>query len=420
MPDKAQKADPLAAPGAMTREEILALLEQRAQAAQSELAGKSDAGPDVLHYLARNGAVATRRAVAANPGAAPHTNRHLADDEDDEVRVELARKIARLMPDLGREEARHLQAQTIETMERLARDELPRVRAALAESIKSLDCIPKYIVLTLARDAESLVAAPIVEYSPLLSDTDLIEIIATAKVEEIIAAAARRKPVTADVADAIVASLDVSAISALLANPHAAVRERTMDSIISQAERLEELQQPLTLRTDLSKRAIWRIASFVGANLIEQLMMRYGLDEEIKHQLNKELRARLHEPHPPESTSLDTAKRDVAAAQAEGRLDEAFVDAAANAGQRDVVILSLSALAKVAEATARKIIQSGSAKPVIALVWHAGLSMRVAFKIQSFVMKLPSGDLLPARAGVHFPLTEDEMRWHLGYFNVAM
>lgn len=420
MPNQAQKADPPAAVSEMSREQVLALLEQRTRAAQSELARRSDAGVDVLHYLAENGAVATRRAVAANLGAAPHTNRYLADDDDDEVRVELARKIARLMPDLGRDQARHLQEQTIETMERLARDELPRVRAALAESIKSLDCIPKYIVLTLARDAETLVAAPIVEYSPLLSDTDLIEIIATAKAEEIIAAVARRKPVNADVADAVVASLDIPAISALLANPDAVVRERAMDSIINQAESLEELRKPLTLRTDLSKRAILRIASFVGASLIEQLILRYGLDEEIKHHLNKALRSRLQEPQPPESASLDAAKRDVAAAQAAGKLDESFVDTAAGAGQRDVVILSLSALANVPEAIVRKIIQSGSAKPAIALVWHAGLSMRVAFKIQSSVMKLSVGELLPARAGVHFPLTEDEMRWHLGYFDVAM
>ena len=272
MPKKAQKADLPATPGTFSREEILALLEQRAQAAQSELAGKSDAGEDVLHYLAQNGAAATRRAVASNPGAGSHTNRYLADDTDDEVRIELARKIARLMPDLGRDEARHIRELTIETMERLARDQLPRVRAVLAESIKSLDCIPRYIVLTLARETETLVAAPIVEYSPLLSDADLTEIIATAKAEEIISAVARRRPLSADVADAIVASLDIPAISALLTNPHAKVRERAMDSIIEHAEKIEQLRQPLTMRSDLSKRAIWRMASFVGAmNVIADL-----------------------------------------------------------------------------------------------------------------------------------------------------
>ena len=84
------------------------------------------------------------------------------------------------------------------------------------------------------------------------------------------------------------------------------------------------------------------------------------------------------------------------------------------------MILALAALAKVPEATVRKIFASRSAKPVTALVWHAKLSMRVAFKIQSFVMKLTAGELLPARAGVHFPMTEDEMRWHLGYFDVTV
>src|SRR5579871_4951154 len=216
MPNKALNANLPVAPDALTREEILALLEQRAQAAQSDLAGRADAGEDVLHYLAQNGAAATRRAVAANLGAGARTDRYLADDDDDEVRVELARKIARLMPDLKRDEVRHIRALTIETMERLARDQLPRVRAALSESIKSLDCIPKNIVLSLARDAETLVAAPIVEYSPLLSDTDLTEIIATARADEILSAVARRRPVGADVADAIVASLDIPAISALL------------------------------------------------------------------------------------------------------------------------------------------------------------------------------------------------------------
>ena len=55
----------------------------------------------------------------------------------------------------------------------------------------------------------------------------------------------------------------------------------------------------------------------------------------------------------------------------------------------------------------------------VALVWHTHLSMRVAFKIQTFIMKLPTRDVLPARGGVGFPLSKEEMRWHLNYFNIA-
>ncbi len=113
------------------------------------------------------------------------------------------------------------------------------------------------------------------------------------------------------------------------------------------------------------------------------------------------------------------AAQDVAAARGAGKLDEAFVDAAANGGQRDAVVLAIAALGNVPEAVVRKIFASRSAKPVTALIWHAGLSMRTAFKIQSFVMKLPASELLPARAGIHFPMTENEMRWHLNYFGIT-
>ena len=44
--------------------------------------------------------------------------------------------------------------------------------------------------------------------------------------------------------------------------------------------------------------------------------------------------------------------------------------------------------------------------------------MRVAFKIQTFIMKLPSRDVLPAKGGISFPMSKDEMRWHLNYFNI--
>ena len=87
-------------------------------------------------------------------------------------------------------------------------------------------------------------------------------------------------------------------------------------------------------------------------------------------------------------------------------------------GRRETLVTALSLLAKVPEDVVRRIFQSGSAKPVTALVWRARLSMRVAFKIQTFVMHLAAGELLPAREGVRFPLTEDEMRWHLNYFGI--
>jgi uncharacterized protein (DUF2336 family) len=391
--------------------------EQQTGGGTAELASRTDAGADVLQYLAQHGSPAVRAAVAANPAAPAATNRMLADDDAEDVRAELAVKIGRLMPGLSERESSHIFALTLETLECLARDASVRVRALLAEEIKKLDCIPRDIALMLARDVESIVAAPILQYSPLLSDADLIEIIACGQVQEILTAIASRRPVSEPVSDRLVQSLDVPAVAALLVNPDARIRKETMDRIIEQAEDINAWQMPLALRADLSARAIRRIGSLVGASILEKLAARNDLSDGTRIHLNRELRARLAEtmPSPDKMSPADT----VALAHKEGRLDGAFVEQVAQAGQREIVALALAQLANVSEQTVKKILSAGNAKPLVALVWHTHLSMRVAFKIQTFVMRLPTRDILPARGGVGFPLSKEEMRWHLNYFNIS-
>lgn len=383
----------------------------------SELAARTDAGADVLHYLAVNGAPATRAAVAANMAAPAATNRLLADDEEEDVRAELAHKIARLMPGLSERESSHIVALTIETLECLARDATVRVRAILAEEIKYLDCIPRDIVLRLAQDLETVVSAPILEYSPLLSDADLIEIIACGQVQEVLVAIASRRPVTEQVSARLVQSLNVPAVAALLVNPDAKIRKATMDQIIDRIEEVSAWQLPLALRADLSARAIRRVGSLVGASILERLAARNDLSDTTRIYLNRELRARLAEATV-EQGGISAADM-VAEAQKDGRLDGEYLEKAAQAGQREVVVLALAQLADVHEQTVKKVLTAGGAKPLVALVWHAHLSMRVAFKIQTFIMKLPTRDVLPARGGVGFPLSKEEMRWHLNYFGIT-
>jgi uncharacterized protein (DUF2336 family) len=398
----------------LSREAMLKILEAHDKAAREALAKRPDASPEVLFLLANEGNEAARRAVAANPSAPAHANRLLADDADDEVRVELARKIGRLLPDLTAEENKRLRALTIETLERLARDQLVRVRRILAEEIKLLDCVPRSVIKRLARDVES-VAAPILEYSPLLSDADLIEIVTTAQARFALLSIARRRPLSPSVSDVVAQALDVPAVAALLANSGANIRRQTLDKIAEQAVKITDWHLPLVLRNDLSKRAVRRLAGFVSSALIAKLVSRHGLDEKTRQHLKQRMQARLDK----EGVDPDAANgSEVSALFKAGRLNDNFVERAAELGRRETLVTALSLLANVPEDKVRKIIQSGSARPVTALVWRAKLSMRVAFKIQSFVMHLAAGDLLPARDGVHFPLTDDEMRWHLNYFGV--
>jgi len=415
-----QESSPItvAKPGLDPRD-ALDILDIRTQHPEGalQLASRSDAGADVLQYLAAHGAPATRAAVAANRSAPAAANRLLADDENEDVRAELAVKIARLMPGLSERESSHIFALTIETLECLARDAAVRVRAILAEEIKGLDCVPRDIALILARDVNAIVAAPILQYSPLLSDADLIEIIACGQIQQVLTAIASRKPLSEDVSDHLVQSLNVPAVAALLVNRDARIRKETMEQIVEQAEEINAWHMPLALRADLSARAIRRIGSLVGASILERLSARNDLSDATRVHLGRELRARLAENAGQDDPSVSPAEA-VAAARKDGQLDGLFVEQAAQAGRREVVVNALAVLANVTDQTVKKILSSGNAKPIIALVWHAHLSMRVAFKIQTFIMKLPARDIMPARGGVGFPLSKEEMRWHLNFFNI--
>jgi len=393
-------------------EEALRLVEKRAQACERELAARSDAGADVLHYLAENGAIATRRAVAANPAAAARTDRLLADDAEDGVRRTLARKIGRLFPGLLETEQQQLRDLALATLEKLARDTEPGVRAALAEEIKHHDCVPKHVVRLLAEDREPEVAVPLLEFSPLLDDRDLIEIVVAARAGTVLAAVARRKNLSGEVSEAVAATLDIGAVAALLANTEAAIRTKTLDRIIAQAAEIAEWHEALVLRAELSCGAVRRIAGFVAGALIDRLAAREGLDAGTRDHLKQSYEERRKSEAEAEAAAVDAAAR-------AGTLDEAFVAEAVEACRKETVVRALSVLAGTDPSLVRRILEAQSAKAVTSLVWRAGLSMRVAFKLQTQVLRLKGDELLPARGGLDFPLPEDEMTWHLRYFGVA-
>jgi len=398
-------------PRQLSPDEALRLLEEQARESQSLLAQQPDLEPGVLHYLAQNGAPATRRAVAANTATGAESNLLLADDQDDDVRKILAAKIGRLFPGLLAEEQKQLRDMAIATLEKLAQDQVSEVRAVLAEEIKHHDCVPKPIIKALAFDQNTNVRLPVIEFSPQLDDEALIQLVVASRASAILSAVARRKNLSGDVSDAVATTLDTDAVVTLLANTDATIRTKTLDRIISQAAEVAEWHGPLVVRADLSQSAIKRLASFVGTALIDTLASRTGLNDSTRQHLKRKLEHR---------KKLE-AKADAAmdAALRTGALTEAFVADAVESCRRDTVVKALAVLAKTDEDAVRRVLASGSAKGAISLVWKAGLSMRVAFQLQTQVMRLSGTALIPARRGIDFPLTEDEMRWHLSFFEIS-
>ncbi len=376
-----------------------------------DLASRTDARPEILYYLAEDDSPDVRRAIAANSATPAQADVLLATDADDEVRCDLALKIARLVPDMPADEQNRVREQAIEVLDMLAQDQLPRVRAILSEQLKAAGNVPKQVITRLARDVELIVSAPVLEYSPLLNDADLLEIIAAGTAQGAMTAIAKRTDVGADIADAVVASLDVPAVAALLTNKGAQIREETLDKIIDNAAEVDSWHEPLVMRPELSMRAVRRIAGFVASSLVSILAERNDLDEHTAAELAEAVKKRLDQA----GGDADDAARALSMFEA-GGLDDEAVSGAVDLGQIEFVVHALSLRGQVSLDSVRKLLNSGSAKAITALSWKAGLSMRTAMRLQSKAGKVPPNKMLYARNGTDFPLSEEDMKWQLDAF----
>lgn len=338
----------------------------------------------------------------------------LSGEELSGIELDVARKIQRLMPDLGETASAELRRQAFDVLESLASDQLPRIRQLVAEAIKDSAKVPHSMVRALAEDVELVVSAPVLEYSPLLSDEDLKEIIAKTQTEGALDAIARREGLSEDISDAVAATMDVSAVAALLANESAEIRSQTLDNIIEGAKCVEEWHEPLIFRPELSKRAMQRIAGFVASSLVHVMVTNHKLEPKFADMLLGMVRARLD--HDPDEDAAAEKARKLLEWDC---LDDAYLGDLIDHRRTRVVVHLLAGLAEIPVATADKIIDALSPKGVIALVWKAGFTMRTALRVQYDVAHISSKDVINAKDGVEYPLTEGEMTWQLSYFTNA-
>jgi uncharacterized protein (DUF2336 family) len=389
-------------------------------AERAALARRGDMAPELLFYLAADHESDVRVAVAANDQTPPQADRLLADDADERVRVALARKIAALAPQLDANSQDRLQRLTAETLSRLVKDTAVQVRAAIADVVKDMPNAPRELILALAQDTEIPVAGPVLELSPLLSTEDLLALVHAQPGAETIGAIARRPHLNETVSDAIARTANSPAITALLRNRSAQIRETTLDALIARASDHIEWHEPLVRRPHLSARAARALAAIVAEHLVHALSTRPDLDpataEFLRRQVVKQV-AWGSPTVPTHRSDLPLPADAFAAAgelKARGRLTEAHLLAAADRGEVRMVAAMLARAADVALSVVERAANLRSAKGLVAICWKAGFSMRAAASVQALLGRLPPNAILTAAPGA-WPLTEEEMRWHLGF-----
>lgn len=149
-------------------------------------------------------------------------------------------------------------------------------RSHVAKLLAPLDRAPGNVVVKLANDTID-VAAPLLEFSNVLSDDDLIEI-ASNKSEEHRVAIAGRTNVPERVGDAIVEHGGQSSVAKLVQNTTAELGPQALNKLVVIAQKDENVAATLRGRTDIDWKSLRSEIAEAGDKVLETLAEGQPLD----------------------------------------------------------------------------------------------------------------------------------------------
>jgi uncharacterized protein (DUF2336 family) len=173
---------------------------------------------------------------------------------------------------------------------RLLDDASPLVRQAMAEVFASSVHAPAVIVQALSIDQAS-VARPVLEYSPLLIDADLVDIVAAGN-SEMQCAIARRTSLPASVCAAIAEVGTAAAALELMANASAKLGPISYDRIVERHGHLPAIREKMLMLEDLPSAIRLALVAKLSETLTQFVVGRNWLSADRAGRIASETRAR--------------------------------------------------------------------------------------------------------------------------------
>lgn len=135
----------------------------------------------------------------------------------------------------------------------LQRDPKVEVRETLARGIKQSKRLPKAVVMLLATDESDMVALPILKFSPLLSDEELVPIIRQTEKTSRLMAISERESVSGLLCNELIEKKKPEVVASLAKNENAQLEEKHLDRIGQLLGNHEDVWTHLALRKDHEK-----------------------------------------------------------------------------------------------------------------------------------------------------------------------
>jgi uncharacterized protein (DUF2336 family) len=404
------------------REKVIARSEDRS--GRLSLAQSKKTHQEILYYMADHDPDPVIRATVARNLALPvQASMVLARDKDKDVRLALLDRLVHLLPALSKEDYSQLYAIATQALGALAMDEVLDIRMALSSALKDHAYAPPAVVARLARDVERQVAEPILRFCAVLPDDVLLDILKATPAPDswIVHAIAGRKKVSDPVSVAVIGHGDMEGGKILIANNNAEISPQLYRDIVERARELPEWQEPLALRKGLPPEISKILSEFAQDSVRDILAKQGGFSQRMTNEIMQIFKRRLEFAKTAEADKAEKQESpyDRAVRMAKtGALSEQSISDALGVHDDDFVVAALACLAGTSLSNVKRIFALRAAKPIIALSWRAGLSMRMALQLQKEMGRVPVKELVYPRDGTDYPVPPEELRWHMDFLGL--
>lgn len=214
--------------------------------------------------------------------------RALVKGQSDEDRGQAAYKICKTIDHSELSEDEHRYASEI--LQMMVRDAAIVVRRAMALAMKNSPRLPRDIAVKLANDIDT-VALPILQNSPMLSDTDLIEILRAAGPSKQVAIAGR--PTLSTTITTVIADIGApAALERALANDNAQFDANGLGIAIDRMSDRPAIIEAMVRRNALPVSISERLVAMVSGELFDYLVNRHALPPQLAIDLASHARER--------------------------------------------------------------------------------------------------------------------------------
>ncbi len=261
-------------------------------------------------------------------------------------------------------------------LRRLTRDVEMAIRVALAQRLTEDTTAPHDLILLLVDDSIE-VARPLILHSPLLTEADVLKLIAEAGVAHQEAVAGRPhigEPVTAALANCE----HESVLLALVRNVTAKISETTYNVLVEKSRAITGLAEPLVRRPDLPPQLATKMCDWVSDALKSYIKTNYAIAPRTVDAAMADATAVLkNEPATPQDPPPDSAQKLIEKLAASGQLKAGFLMRVLSQGQIDLFDLAFARLLTVELETFRSFFYRDGSRLVALACRAAGIDKSV-------------------------------------------